>query len=70
MDIFTSVVQTAKKLLVNRYEYLYDRLSGLCRMPALASLIQQRSPVSPTPSSRAPPPAAASLVGCVAGAKA
>jgi hypothetical protein len=70
MDTFTSIVQTAKKLLVNAYAYLYDRLSGVCRMPSLASLIQQRSPASPTPSCRAPPPAASSLVGCVAAAKA
>ena len=71
MDTFTSIVQTAKKLLVNGYEYLHDRLSGLLRMPSLASLIQQRSAVAPTPPSRAPPPAAASTcLGCAAAAQA
>ena len=29
MDTLTSIVQTAKKLLVNGYEYLQDRISGL-----------------------------------------
>lgn len=71
MDTFTSIVQTAKKLLVNGYEYLYDRLSGLCRMPSLASLIQQRAAVALTPPPRAPPLAvAASIRGCVAGVQA
>jgi hypothetical protein len=60
MDTFTSIVPTAKKLLVNGYEYLHDRLSGLFRMPSLASLIQQRSADCPTRLPRAPPPMAAS----------
>ncbi|MCY2995684.1 MAG: transposase [Planctomycetota bacterium] len=69
MDTFTSIVQTARKLLVNGYEYLYDRLSGALRFPSLSSRIQQRSEASPTPSPRAPPSlAASSLLGGVAAA--
>jgi Transposase IS66 family len=48
MDTFTSIVQTAKKLAVNGYEYLRDRISGLRKMPSLASLIRQRSRPPPT----------------------
>ena len=48
MDTLTSIVQTAKKLLVNGYEYLQDRISGLRKMPSLASLIRQRSRPPPT----------------------
>jgi hypothetical protein len=44
MDTLTSIVQTAKKLAVNGYEYLRDRISDLRKMPSLASLIRQRSP--------------------------
>jgi hypothetical protein len=50
MDTFTSIVQTAKKLAVNGYEYLRDRISGLRRMPSLASLIRQRSRPPPASS--------------------
>jgi len=48
MDTLTSIVQTAKKLLVNGYEYLHDRISGIRKMPSLASLIRQRSRPPPT----------------------
>ena len=48
MDTLTSIVQTAKKLVVNGYEYLQDRISGLRKMPSLASLIRQRSRPPPT----------------------
>ena len=44
MDTFTTIVRTAKKLLVNGYEYLQDRISGDLRMPSLAHLILARSP--------------------------
>lgn len=58
MDTFTSIVRTAKKLLVNGYEYLHDRISGALRMPSLASLIRARSPpcapASPLPISPVP----------------
>jgi hypothetical protein len=58
MDTLTTVVQTAKKLWVNGYEYLRDRISGLRKMPSLASLIRQRSrpppalPLYPSPLSQ------------------
>jgi hypothetical protein len=48
MDTLTSIVQTAKKLAVNGYEYLRDRISGLRKMRSLASLIRQRSHPPPT----------------------
>jgi hypothetical protein len=55
MDTLTSIVQTAKKLAVNGYEYLRDRISGLRKMPSLASLIRQRSP-PPLPVLQCPSP--------------
>ena len=60
MDTYTSIVQTAKKLAVNGYEYLRDRISGLRKMPSLASLIRQRSrppptsPPCPSPTTQSP----------------
>jgi hypothetical protein len=39
MDIFTTIVETAKKLGVSAYAYLRDRLGGRHEMPALADLI-------------------------------
>lgn len=59
MDTFTSIVQTAKKLAVNGYEYLRDRISGLRTMPSLASLIRLRSrppPAHPQSLDRLPTP--------------
>ena len=41
MDIFTTLVQTSKKLGVSAYEYLRDRLSRRFEMPSLAQCIQQ-----------------------------
>ena len=41
MDIFTTLVQTCKKLGVSAYEYLRDRLSCQYAMPSLAQCIQQ-----------------------------
>ncbi len=43
MDTLTTIVQTAKKLAVNGYEYLRDRISSTRQMPSLANLIRQRS---------------------------
>ena len=57
MDTFTTIVQTAKKLLVNGYEYLHDRISGALRLPSLAHLIRARSP--PTAARQAPLPSLA-----------
>ena len=41
MDIFTTIVQTSKKLGVSAYAYLRDRLSGAVELPSLADAIQQ-----------------------------
>jgi hypothetical protein len=43
MDTFTTIVQTAKKLFVNVYAYLFDRISGRLQLPSLAELIEARS---------------------------
>jgi len=42
-DTFMTLSETAKKLGVNFYAYLHDRVSEAYRMPTLAALIQQRS---------------------------
>lgn len=39
-DTFATIVQTAKKLGVNVYQYVYDRLTKKFKMPSLAELIQ------------------------------
>jgi hypothetical protein len=41
MDIFTTLVQTSKKLGLSAYAYLRDRLSGLLELPSLAQSIRQ-----------------------------
>jgi hypothetical protein len=38
-DTFATIVQTAKKLGVNIYQYFYDRVSRKFAMPSLADLI-------------------------------
>ena len=40
MDIFTTIVQTSKKLGVSAYAYLRDRISRRFELPSLASAIQ------------------------------
>jgi hypothetical protein len=40
MDIFTTIVQTAKKLEVSAYAYLRDQLSGLNQLQSLAQAIK------------------------------
>ena len=40
MDIFTTLVQTSKKLGISAFAYLRDRLSGAFEMPSLAHAIQ------------------------------
>ena len=40
MDIFTTIVQTSKKLGVSAYAYLRDRISRRCELPSLAKSIQ------------------------------
>jgi len=42
-DSFLTVTQTAKKLGVNTYKYIYDRISKTFSMPSLADLIRQNS---------------------------
>jgi len=42
-DTFMTIFETAKKLSVNAYNYILDRISGKCKMPSLASLITLQS---------------------------
>ena len=42
-DTFMTVLETAKKLGVNVYDYIYDRVSQAFQMPTLASLIAERA---------------------------
>lgn len=42
-DSFLTITQTAKKLGVNSYRYIYDRISKTFSMPSLADLILQNS---------------------------
>ena len=41
MDIFTTLVQTSKKLGISAFAYLRDRLSGALEMPSLEQTIRQ-----------------------------
>jgi hypothetical protein len=42
-DTFNTLNETAKKLGVNFYAYIHDRVSGELRLPSLASLIRQQA---------------------------
>ena len=42
-DSLMTIVETAKKLGVNTFRYIYDRLSGKREMPSLADLIRKQS---------------------------
>ena len=42
-DSFLTITQTAKKLGVNAYEYICDRVSKTFSMPALSDLIFQKA---------------------------
>ena len=42
-DTFMSISATAKKLGINFYHYVFDRISGAFEMPALADLITQKA---------------------------
>jgi hypothetical protein len=42
-DTFLTIAQTAKKLGVSAYEYIYDRVSKKFKMPSLASLIEAKT---------------------------
>jgi hypothetical protein len=43
-DTFMTLAETAKKLGVSFYAYVYDRISGSYELPNLAELIQQKAP--------------------------
>ncbi len=43
MDIFTTLVQTSKKLGISAFAYFRDRLSGASEMPSLAKTILQQA---------------------------
>ena len=40
------IVQTAKKLSVSAYDYIFDRVSKTFEVPALAKLIREKSSLS------------------------
>lgn len=42
-DTFMSISQTAKKLGIRTYEYIYDRISGEFKLPSLAQLIEEKA---------------------------
>ena len=42
-DTFMTINQTAKKLGVSFYDYIYDRVSGQYKLPSLADLITQKA---------------------------
>ena len=42
-DTFMTIVQTAKKLGVSTYDYIFDRVSNKFEMPSLAQLIREKS---------------------------
>ena len=44
-DAPQTIIATAKRLGVNVWAYLHDRLSGTRALPALADLIRQRTPM-------------------------
>jgi len=49
-DLFASLSETAKKLGVSFYQYVYDRISGTHQMPALADLVLAKNvPVAASP---------------------
>ena len=42
-DTFMTIVQTAKKLGVSAYDYIFDRVSNKFEMPSLAKMIREKS---------------------------
>jgi len=42
-DTFMSISATAKKLGINFYDYICDRISGTCQMLSMAELITKRA---------------------------
>ena len=45
-DAFMTIVQTAKKLGISAYQYMFDRVSKTFEMPSLAQLIREKSTLS------------------------
>jgi hypothetical protein len=43
VDTFLTITETAKKLGVNIYDYLFDRITKAYQLPSLADIIQERS---------------------------
>ena len=43
VDTFLTIVETAKKLGVNIYDYIFDRVSKNYELPSLADLIRRQS---------------------------
>jgi hypothetical protein len=58
-DTFTSLKKTCRKLGVNFWEYLQDRVRGLGHLPRLADLMRQRATQPPVPADLSDPPVAA-----------
>jgi hypothetical protein len=54
-DTFTSLKKTCRKLGVNFWNYLLDRVGGLGQIPCLADLIRQRAAENPPPIEQAVP---------------
>lgn len=46
-DTFMTINQTAKKLGVSFYDYVYDRVAGYFKLPSLADLIAQKAQALP-----------------------
>ena len=46
-DTFATIFETARKLGVNAFHYVYDRVSKQCKMQSLADMIhiQPRNPI-------------------------
>ncbi len=42
-DTFQTIIETCKKLGINPFEYILDRIEKLYKLPALAQLILQKS---------------------------
>jgi len=47
-DTFMTLAETAKKLGVNFFAYIFDRVSQSYRLPSLAQMIHQRAALAPT----------------------
>ena len=45
-DTFMTIVQTAKKLGVSVYDYIFDRVSNKFKMLSLAKLIREKNSLS------------------------